>query len=120
MSCDTNNINITAIVKDWYIVSLYSKKPDETGYKHEVAGQILWGIIDNPLSSHWNYNDYICTTQINKINDKKELIYTQNSIYKTKGHGGCYLMRLKDVFVLRTGISPPIVEAFLKDNEISS
>jgi hypothetical protein len=93
---------MNTIVTDWYIVSVMEGK--------EPIGKVIWGTIVEDRTFRFATGDYLCTSQIMKVNSSNQLITTSSgSLYQVLGKGKKAIIDFDDFELLRNGFSPEMI-----------
>mgnify|MGYP006093349127 CR=1 FL=1 len=90
---------MNTVVSDWYIVSVMEKDV--------LIGQVLWGTCVDDMTCYFATGDYICTSQIMKVNQNANFFKTASgSFYQVVGKGKRAIIDYDDFELLRNGFSP--------------
>jgi len=90
---------MNTIVTDWCIVSVMEGK--------DRIGEVIWGTIVDDMTCRFATGDYLCTSQIMKVNSSNQLITTSSgSLYQVIGKGKKAIIDFDDFELLRNGFSP--------------
>lgn len=93
---------MNTIIKDWQIVSVTEED--------ELIGHVLWGVVVDDMSYRFAKNDYVCTSNIVRINFYTQLITTATkSLYQILGEGSVSEIDIDDFELLRNGFSPQYI-----------
>lgn len=90
---------MNTVVSNWQIVSIFEKG--------EHVGDVLWAICVDDMTCRFHRGDYICTSQIIKVNVDTNIVETSSgSIYQVLGQGKRSSINFVDFELLRSGFSP--------------
>lgn len=90
---------MNTVVSNWQIVSIFEKG--------EHVGDVLWAICVDDMTCRFHRGDYICTSQIIKVNVDTDIVKTASgSIYQLLGQGTHSSINFDDFELLRNGFSP--------------
>ena len=95
---------MNTVVSDWQIVSIIEND--------ELVGAVLWGNCIDDITCRFNKGDYICTSQIVKLNLNSNLVTTASgNLYQVIGKGRRSKINFEDFELLRHGFSPQQIKA---------
>jgi hypothetical protein len=90
---------MNTIVTDWCIVSVMEGM--------DRIGEVIWGTVVDDMTCRFATGDYLCTSQIMKVNSSNQLITTSSgSLYQVIGTGKKAIIDFDDFELLRNGFSP--------------
>jgi hypothetical protein len=89
---------------NWYIVTVMNED--------ELIGEVLWGIVIDDPTCRFVREDYVCTSQILRVNIGKQIIETATGIcYQALGKGQKAINDFDDFELLRHGFGPQQIKA---------
>lgn len=95
---------MNTVIRDWFIVSIFDAE--------NLVGNVLWGYVIYDSTCRYLKDDFICTSNIVRINSTNQLITTRSgSLYQTIEKGRRSKVYFDEFELLRNGFSPPQVEA---------
>lgn len=93
---------MNTIVTDWYIVYVME------GKNH--VGKVIWGTVVDDMTGRFATGDYLCTSQIIKVDSSNQLITTSSgSLYRVIGKSKKAIIDFNDFELLRNGFSPEMI-----------
>ena len=95
---------MNTVIRNWCIVSVFDGDI--------LIRKVLWGYVIDDSSCRFLKDDFVCTSNIIRINITNELITTQSgSLYQVLDKGSAFKLDIEEFELLRIGFSPSQIEA---------